>query len=374
MAFRAPLFPFAIALILESVPLWAEEPAGSPSLLIGLLLPPEEVDAASLRQGVQLGVDHANEAPGPRVGLVVRGRVGQWGADGEEAARMALDDGARGLIAPPGGASSHLALQVAGRTAVPVISLCPDASVVGAGIPWMVRVVPATGEEARTLFSGLTARTEGCVTRWGACVPDERAGREVAGDLRKAAQASQAQLDKIIEVSPKLTNVASLVKSLLQAQPGAILLWLDPAPAGRLAKALREAGFAGTLAGPGRLRSAAFVASAGSAAEGVVVPGVVMDKASQAAQGRFAAAYRQRFGADPDLTATMAYDAATLLVELLRKAGDQPPHRVFPLTPGPVGASGNLQFDQNGNRLAALNLLMCRQGRFTPLPQQTARP
>jgi hypothetical protein len=70
----------------------------------------------------------------------------------------------------------------------------------------------------------------------------------------------------------------------------------------------------------------------------------------------------------------MAYDAATLLVELLRKAGDGPTHRLFPLTTAVVGASGRLNFDRHGNRLVALSLQVCRQGCFTPLTQPTAPP
>ena len=60
---------------------------------IGLLLPPEEAEAASLRAGVLLAVEHANLTPTSSVSLVVRGRTGQWGADAVEAARMVLDDG-----------------------------------------------------------------------------------------------------------------------------------------------------------------------------------------------------------------------------------------------------------------------------------------
>jgi len=96
----------------------AENSTESSSIVIGLLLPPEEAAAVSLRQGVLLGVELANEAAGARASVVIRGREGQWGADAVEVARMVTEDGVRGLIAPAGGAPSHLTLQVAGRTAV----------------------------------------------------------------------------------------------------------------------------------------------------------------------------------------------------------------------------------------------------------------
>ena len=49
------------------------------NLVIGLLVPPEEPCAASLRDGATLGVEQANQSPGSRARLVIRGRAGQWG-------------------------------------------------------------------------------------------------------------------------------------------------------------------------------------------------------------------------------------------------------------------------------------------------------
>src|SRR5678816_1032392 len=182
-----------VALMVTDWGLWVRASAESTNVVIGLLLPPEEAEAASLRDGVQLAVELANQASAHQISLVVRGRTGQWGADAVEAARMVLDDGAQGLIAPPNGAATHLALQVSGRTAVPVISLCSDSSVSLAGVPWMVRIAPTTIEEAKTLITGLDFKTSG-PKRWAAVIPDGRVGREVAGDLRQSASTAGCEL------------------------------------------------------------------------------------------------------------------------------------------------------------------------------------
>ncbi|MEK7684617.1 MAG: ABC transporter substrate-binding protein [Verrucomicrobiota bacterium] len=360
---------FALALVGGLTDVLAAEvtnTAETVPILIGLLLPPEEAEAASLRQGATLAVEHANKSPGSRVGVVIRGRVGQWGADGEEAARMVLDDAVRGLIAPPGGVPTHLTLQVAGRTAVPVVSLCPDSSVTGAGIPWMVRIAPQTRDEALAIFSGTAAPATGGAPRWGVFVPEGRAGREAVRDLGKGAAKAKNKLTKSVEVPNKSADFLELSQQMLQAKPDAILLWLDSDPAGRLAKSLRTSGFAGLLAGPGRLRSGAFVDAAGSAAENFVVPAMVIDEASRELSKSFAAAFRKQFGSEPDATAAMAYDAAGLLIGILRKPGEESLHRAFPLTGSVPGASGSLRFDRDGNRLVTLILLACREGRFTP--------
>jgi len=349
----------AIALFTGIACLQASEPLPANTILvIGLLVPPEEAEAASLRDGATLAVELANQSPGPRVSLVIRGRTGQWGADGVEAARMVTDDGALALIAPPDGAATHLVLQVSGRTSVPVVSLCADSSVSQAGVPWMVRIVPRTSEEAQTLFTNIHAR------RWVAVVPVGRAGREVTSDLKEAAASSGCSLMKTIEVNPAFTNTARLAKQILAIRPDAVLLWLHPAMAGAVAKSLRVAGFAGTLAGPGRLRSAEFATAAGDAINGLVVPSPVLEGNAATAFKEFADAFRQRFGHEPDTAAAMSYDAARLLIRILRQTGPRPAHEAFPIGVSHAGATGVLTFDTQGNRKVNLQLLEARGGKF----------
>ena len=358
MLFYARLALVVVAMMAGTAWLHAGETvADNTNLVIGLLVPPEEPGAASLRDGTMLGVELANQSPGAHVSLVIRGRTGQWGADGVEAARMVTDDGALGLIAPPDGAASHLVLQVSGRTAVPVITLSADSSVSQTGVPWMARIVPRIVEEAKTLFTGIHA------SHWIAVIPDERAGREAA---REAATNSNCSIEKMIEVKSSFTNAARLGKQILKNHPDAILLWLDPATAGTLAKALRAAGFAGTLAGPGRLCSADFAKTAGGAMEGLVVPGPVLEKDAVTAFQHFTNAFCGRFGHEPDATAAAAYDAATLLIHILRQPGGHPAHEVFPIGFSLAGATGILSFDSQGNRKVNLQLFKAHGRQFIP--------
>ena len=300
---------------------------------------------------------------GSHARLVIRGRVGQWGADGEEAARMVLDDGAQALIAPPNGAATHLALQVAGRTAVPVVSLCADSSVSRTGVPWMIRIVPTTIEEARFLLAGLKAETPD-KPGWVVLVPDGRAGREVAHDLNQAAAMAKRKLKHVFEVGSSMTNFESFAPQVLKDQPAGVLLWLDPVPAGKLARSLREAGFAGKLAGPSRCNSLSFLASATQASEGFMVPAVVLDAPAEARWLSFQKTFRQHYGIEADLTAAESYDAARLLMHILRENTPQSLPRAFPLPFSLPGASGDLSFDPEGNRKISLRLLIARRGSF----------
>jgi ABC-type branched-subunit amino acid transport system substrate-binding protein len=161
--------------------------------------------------------------------------------------------------------------------------------------------------------------------------------------------------------------LAATVQQILAGKPDAVLLWLDAVPAGRVAAALRAAGFRSTLAGPGRLASADFTTAAGNAAQGIIIPAICRDPASERVFARFAAGYRTRFGCAPDPTAALAYDAARLLIQRLRQPGSGPPQQVFSLAEPLAGASGPLRFDKSGHRLVQLSLLAARGGRFEPL-------
>jgi branched-chain amino acid transport system substrate-binding protein len=167
-------------------------------------------------------------------------------------------------------------------------------------------------------------------------------------------------------VKSSFTNAARLGKQILKNHPDAILLWLDPATAGTLAKALRAAGFTGPLAGPGRLRSADFAKTAGDAMEGMMVAGPILEKDATTAFQLFAGAFRVRFGHEPDATAEATYDATTLLIHILRQPGGHPAHEAFPIGFSLAGATGILSFDSEGNRKVNLQLFKAQGGQFVP--------
>jgi len=336
----------------------------SRSITIGLLLPKDEAQAGSLQEGVVLAAADANRDPGLSVTAVIRGAFGQWGADGVEAARMVTDDQALGLIAPPGGAGSHLALQVAGRTATPVISLCPDSSVTKTGVPWMVRITPSTVDEARTLWTarGLASQLASC---WAVVVPPGRVGREIAHDMATAAEEAGLTSPTVIEAGDSSGNVDSLCRSAATAGKDSVLIWLDPVPAGHLVRALRDSGFRGPLAGSSRLNCAEFLEAAGAGAETFRVAGPALTSPDRARYELFTAAFQAKFGREPDATAAMSYDAAQLLISVIKRAGERPPHEVFPLLGEFPGVTGILRFDSDGNRKMALQVLEVQSGRFT---------
>jgi ABC-type branched-subunit amino acid transport system substrate-binding protein len=339
------------------------EPAPSP-LKIGLVLPPGEPEAETIRRGAQLGAELLGAELGSPIELIVRGSPGQWGTEGDDAVALALDAGAQALLAPALGATVHLVEQVAGRTRIPTASLCGDTSVTGARIPWVLRLVPDNVQEARALFAGARAADGQPVRRWAALVPEDRAGREAAQDLAAAARAADCELDPVLSVATNPTNAAPTLERLLRPAPAGVLVWLDSVAAARWVRALRSAGFRGVLAGPGRLVGPTFLKGAGAAAEGFWATRPELPAAARPRADAFVAAFAARFGVEPDPLALAAADAVRVLATVLREADERPAFALMPPRRPLDGWTGPLEFDAVGNRRLTLEVVVARHGRF----------
>jgi ABC-type branched-subunit amino acid transport system substrate-binding protein len=347
--------------------------AGVRQVTLGLVAPPSEPDAVSLLRGVQLAVAEANESADAQVELEVRSENGQWGTVGNDAVILVCNRHVDAIITPSDGAASHLILQVSGRTRVPVASLCSDSSVTDAGVPWAIRVVPRTDQEAEALFAA-ARRPDRSPLHWWAVVPTGRPGRAVRRDLETAARVTATQLDQIMDGGEPKTAIAFLVHSIVTAAPDDVLIWLPPARAGTVAAALRAAGYGGRLAGPTQLEAPEFFAAAGAAASGFLVTNFRADADLRVRVEKFEKHFQQRYDAQPDFSAGAAYDAARVLIETLRRAGKGEGDRQFPLALPTEGVTGVLHFDNSGNRTDTLQVLTCQQGCFMLIPPNDTKP
>jgi branched-chain amino acid transport system substrate-binding protein len=322
---------------------------------------------------VQLAVADANEAGGAPVRLEVRSENGQWGTVGNDAVILVSERHVDAIISPSDGAASHLILQVSGRLRVPVASLCSDSSVTEAGVPWAVRVVPRTDQEAEALFAA-ARRPDRSPLHWWALVPAGRPGRAVRRDLETAARRTATPLERFVEDGDAKTDIASLVHTIAEAAPEAVLIWLPPSQAGTVAATLRAAGYGGRLAGPTTLDSPGFFAAAGAAATGFLVTSFRTDADLRVRAETFEKKFQRKYDAHPDFSTAAAYDAARVLIETLRRAEKGAGDRQFPLAFPIEGVTGVLHFDNSGNRTDALQVLTCQQGCFIPIPPNDTKP
>jgi len=107
---------------------------------------------------------------------------------------------------------------------------------------------------------------------------------------------------------------------------------------------------------------------AGDAAEGLVCSQAGIPV--QAAGAKFLEGYKAKFGIDPILYAPFTYDAAKLLIQAMKKADSTDPAAYLPALAASDfnGASGNIQFDEKGDRKdAEMTIFSMKEGKITPL-------
>ncbi|HSD71705.1 MAG TPA: ABC transporter substrate-binding protein, partial [Thermoanaerobaculia bacterium] len=82
---------------------------------------------------------------------------------------------------------------------------------------------------------------------------------------------------------------------------------------------------------------------------------------------QFVAAYRRKYGADPDSIAALSYDAARLLADAIRRAGSTEGKRVrdaLAATTDFSGVSGLIRMDADRNPIKPAVVLKVDGGRF----------
>lgn len=315
--------------------------ADAREIKIGLLLSGDPAESRMLKRGAELGVASAERLIESRIVLVTRGQHGQWGVEGNEAAALALDEAVDGMITPPSGTAAHQVLQVAGRTHLPVISLCSDSSVTSAGIPWTGRIAPRTEDEAAVIFK------HAGISQWAAVIPPERDGREIRADLERAAAAGGIKIERWIVRGQR---VEELKRAAAEVGAGGVLLWLDAESASLFAGLLREAGFKGMIAARGA--NAPKGADRRKRSPSVITAALPISE-------QFRNAYAEKCGSEPEQLAALAHDAVVCLAKLIATGHKRVDSKFAPIQ----GATGEIRFDDQGNRVVLLESISMDGGR-----------
>lgn len=137
---------------------------------------------------------------------------------------------------------------------------------------------------------------------------------------------------------------------------------------GLIARQKKSLGVAGTLLGGDGWDSPRLVEIGGEALDGACFGNHYSPEDPDPAVRRFVDAYRARFGAVPDSIGALAYDAARLLADAIRRAGSTSGARVreaLAATKGFPGVTGGITFDLERNPVKPIAILRIEKGRYT---------
>jgi len=280
---------------------------------IGLFAPLDPVDSVGHRmwRGASLAVEEANAAggyEGKPFRLVQRWAPDPWRGGGVLLTRMVYEDGVLGIIGGPDGASTHLAEQIATKVRVPILSpVSGDPSLTRVSVPWIFVLAPGEDAQARLLAGAVAGDGRARVVLVSSTDHDGRVGAE---EVKKALLARDIPLAGHLTLPQDLVDAGEAARRTRNLDPDAVVLWAVTGVAERFLGALSTLGFRPALYLP-MLREP-------------LDPEAGLEDWPNAVCGLIPGA-TPASGDEPspvgDWVACSTYDATTLLVAAVRKAG-----------------------------------------------------
>lgn len=167
------------------------------------------------------------------------------------------------------------------------------------------------------------------------------------------------------------SSFRDLIIKLKKIKVDGIYLPGYPEEMGLFLKQLREQGVLTPILSTQAFDDPIVLKRAGSAAEGVIFSVPEPPDPSNPVVQRFRKDYKRFYGEEPGVTADAAYDAVMILVETIRKVGDDPEKVKNALYSIDLnGASGRIKFDENGDLIKNFVFKIVRNGQFVTLEKE----
>lgn len=341
----------------------APEP-GVAEVVLGWFGPgdPGHPDFGDYWRGATLALAEENAAGGYRgkpFRIVPVWSESPWKAGIVELTRLVHERGAWAVIGGVDGTTTHLAVQVALKSHVLLLSPgSTDATADDANVPWLFSLSPSDRGIAAALADAVGREAAGGRVAIVASTDHDAHAALVA--LRRALGDRRLAPAALVEVAPLEEDLPEIGARLRREAPRVVVVLAPSTLAARLVSAIRSSGCRATIVGGAPLGRSAFRRTAGDAAEGVVAPVLAEPGAG------FVRAYGERWHEPPDEAAAHGYDAVRLVAAAVRRAGLNRPlirDAVRALSPW-SGVSGTVAWSPLGRNERPVSLGTWKHGRL----------
>ncbi len=366
----------------------------APRFAIGVLVPQTGQAAFfgdRVLHGIQIAVsEHNQRYPEARVELVVKDTEGS----AEKAAGAMLELGQRGVVAAVGPLLTKEAEAVAAeleKIQIPVITPAASGPGIGGLSPWMFRnAITNASQAAAAAQYAIGMRLKKVVILH----PNDAYGRDIARlfaiELAKKAEilATVAYppdandfgpwIRKVIEIDLRARRIpipedeAERKKLFQEYAPGFDAAYL-PGYADRVGLLIPQLAFYNitgvTLIGSNNWHSQELIERAGRHAEGAVFIDGFAPESTDLAVTAFVNAYRSAYQEEPDILAAQAYDAAMMVLSLIRTGRETAAavqEGLLDLKEYP-GITGTTTFAGSGEAHKKLFIIKVEDGAFKPM-------
>lgn len=337
--------------------------AGSPgdSVYIAVAASMSSGSNGAYFDGVRLAVDHLNAArPAGTRPFGVRLPAGATVTQVEMAAGFRDDPAVVGVVGHTGSAQTMEAAPIYGDVAGgghhAVLAISPGATnpAISGISRWVFRDCPTDDNMAAAMAAFTADSLRG--KRVGLIYRNDLFGR---GFARAFTRAFEREGGAVVEKDPYLAGITSYdgyVRRMARQGVDALIVAGGAADAAAMLRSVRAGLNEIPVVGTDDMASLQADTAAAAQARGVHYAAFYLPDRVEAAEGsRFVAEYRQRFGAEPDTRAALAYDAATLIGKAVLDVGpDRTRVRDWVAGVGrgraPYhGITGAIRFDEKGD-------------------------
>ena len=331
----------------------------------------EERLGIAMMRACRLAIEEANERGGYLkrhipFELCVRNDNALWGASGSEVIHLAYKDNVWAIIGGVDGANTHIAIRVALKIEIPWMTPGDlDPTYIETNIPWVMRCI-GDDRQLNYLLVDYALRKMN-YQRPPIIRSSNRYGRFGVREIRDSCRRLERPV--VIEMAYKggATNFDLQLDRIQEYQPDVIFHWGNGDDAARVLNAMRARGWRQPFLTCDRAVTPEFLELAGPNAEGVLCGYPWNPTRQDPKLDAFRAAFKGRFGVEPDTYAAHAYDGMNMLIWAIQTAGlNRAKIRdvlAFRTEPFP-GVTGEIPLSSAMDDAGEVFLARCEQGQW----------
>ena len=322
--------------------------------------------------GARLAIDEANAMGTSLGGQKVRFELMSEDDQGDPkvgntVAQKLVDAKVAGVVGHLNSGTTIPASAIYNQAGLPMVSgSATNPALTEQGFKGVFRVVGRDDQQGPAVANYLAGQTK---PKTVAVIDDATAyGEGLANEVEKTLKAAGVKVLPREKGTDKTVDWKAVLTKIKGKKPDAVFYGGMDATGGPLLKQARELKMTAVFAFGDGACTDKMAELAGPAAEGLLCSQAGIPV--QAAGKKFLDAYRAKFKIDPILYSPFTYDATNLLLNAMKKAGSSDPAKYLPALAASdyTGASGNIQFDEKGDRKdAEMTIFTLKEGKITPV-------